>query len=152
MHNEACAIATDAAYWQAGLATGVHDADEAKEWAFDIVAREDAPDIRVIEAASAQGTGDCLAALSALTAGADAKQAAARLFGVVRARLADDALALEAASATSVRICKALALPLATCLAFDRIERLLAQSGDDLEANRPAIRGMLLVTLETPYA
>ncbi|HJU41022.1 MAG TPA: hypothetical protein VJ724_15735 [Tahibacter sp.] len=152
MHNHTSAIATDAAYWHAALSAGVHDVDDAKDWAFDLIARDDAPDIRIIDVATAQGRDAVVATLSALTAGADVKEAAARLFGVVRARLVDDALTVEAAAAMSARICNVLALPLETRLAFDRIERLLEQSGDDLETNRPAIARMLRVTLETPYA
>lgn len=157
MHHDASAapaiasVATDAAYWHAALSIGVHDIDDAKDWAFDVVAREENPDIRIIEVATARERNEGVAALSALIAGANTKEAATRLFRLVRTRLAADALTVEEAVALSVRICKVLALPFETCHSFDRVEHMLALSAHDLESNRPAIRNILLVTLETPY-
>lgn len=144
-------VATDAMYWHAALLLDVHDIDAAKEWAFDIVAREATPDIRIIEVATARTREEGVAALAPLTAGANVQEVATRLFQQVRARLHDNTLAVEDAIALSLRICALLALPFATRHAFDRVDSMLKGSAQDLEHNRPAIRSILLVTLETPF-
>lgn len=142
-------VATDAAYFHSALSLDIHDIDAAKAWAFDIVAREDAPDIRIIEVATANDAVAGISALSALTEGADTHEVADRLFRVVHARLADDTLTVDDAAALSQRICTALALPIAVHVLFDRVATMLRLSGDDLAANRPPIRQILLSTLSS---
>jgi len=116
--------ATACAYYWIGIVLDVVSIDDARAWAFDLIALQDTPPIAIIELAMAGDRTAVLDALQSASVGADQPAAGRRLLAdVLRVLQAGERAAIDAIL-IAMRIIRATDLPDSAYRDFEQLDEL----------------------------
>ena len=124
--------ATICAYFWAGIAVGILPFQQAKEWAFAVVAALEAPPIEIIEVATSNERNGTLDALQSAAGGADQHAAGRWLLSDLSGQLAAGGISPMEAARAAMRVAQTTGLPDQVYYDFDALddELHLAVNGD----------------------
>lgn len=89
---------TKASYFRYGMEAGLLGPDDAREWAFSVIAERDPPPVGILEIATVHGREQVLDALGAAMDGADLQAAGATLLSHLQVLLEQGLIPLRAAA------------------------------------------------------
>ncbi|SEL51492.1 hypothetical protein SAMN05428989_1821 [Pseudoxanthomonas sp. GM95] len=113
---------TAAAYFWAGVVTGVLHFEDARAWAFSVIEALDAPPIEVIEVATARDRVACIDALQAAAHGGDLLCAGPWLFADLLNQLEAGARPVPETIYAAMRVASTTGLPDDCYYAFDALD------------------------------
>ena len=118
--------ATAAAYYRYGMEAGLCTIDDAKEWAFSVVASLEEPPIHVIDVATSQTFEDAHANLAAAARDADVSFAGACLLETISNALKSGEMPLRPALRSAMQVARSTSMSRDVYYAFDGVEDALS--------------------------
>jgi len=118
--------ATAAAYYLYGMEAGLCTIEDAKEWAFSVIASLEDPPIHIIDVATSKTFEDAHSSLAAAARDADVPLAGSRLLGTIRIALMSGELTLRLALRSAMQVARSTSMPRDVYYAFDGVEDALS--------------------------
>jgi hypothetical protein len=118
--------ATIAAYFLYGMQAGVCTIENAKGWAFSVVASLQEPPIKIIDVATSKTFEDVQSNLAVAARDADLPIAGSRLLGAIRDALTSGEMTLRSALRSAMQVALSTSMPRDVYYAFDGVEDALS--------------------------